>query len=320
MFLLRSMLYFPANSVRMIVKAVTLPVDAVIFDLEDALTLDDKEAGRIIARDYVKLVKQRGIYTFVRVNSLATGLTAEDLKSVVVQHLDGIMLAKTETGSDVAHISGMLDRVEKIAGIKRKSIRVVPLIESAKGVVNSFQIASNGRVVAVAFGAGDYSRDLGRDITQVSDDEIELLYARSNIVNSSRAAGVQAIDTPFFGPLTDREAFLREVKLAVRLGFKGKQCIHPSQVEPINNMFSPTQGEVDRATRIVQAFEKAQAKALGVISFEGKMVDNMTYRQAKDTIAVAQSIENKPTITSQPQVALSEIFSHNRRKTRKTRK
>ena len=311
MVLLRSMLYFPANSVRMIVKAATLPTDAAIFDLEDAVSLEDKETGRIIARDYVKLIKQRGIQTFVRVNSLTTGLTTEDLELIIVQGLDGVMLAKTETGSDVAELSRMLDKVEKQAGVTRKITKLIPLIESAKGVINTFQIASSssGRVIAVAFGAGDYCRDLGRDISTVSKDEIELLYARSNIVNMGRAAGVQAIDTPFLGSLTDQEAFHREVKLGVQLGFKGKQCIHPSQIETVNDMFSQSQEEVARAKRIVQAFEIARAKGPGVISFEGKMVDNMTYRQAKETIA--QSIEDKMKSTRKaPYVTVSEIFSH----------
>lgn len=311
MILLRSMLYFPANSVRTVVKAATLPTDAVIFDLEDAVSLDDKETGRIIARDYIKLIKQRGIYTFVRVNSLTTGLTTEDVESTAVQSLDGMMLAKTETGSDVAKLSRMLDKVEKHSRVNPKSIKIIPLVESAKGVVNSFQIASSSRrVIAVAFGAGDYCRDLGRDISTVSKDEIELLYARSNIVNTSRAAGIQAIDTPFLGSLTDKEAFLGEVKLGVQLGFKGKQCIHPSQIETVNDMFSPTQEEVARAKRIVQAFENAHAKGLGVISFEGKMVDSMTYRQAKDRIAIAQSVEDKMITTRKASyVSIPEIFS-----------
>jgi citrate lyase subunit beta/citryl-CoA lyase len=295
----------------MIVKAATLPTDAAIFDLEDALSLEDKETGRVIARDYIKLVKKRGIHTFVRVNSMATGLTAEDLESVVVRDLDGIMLAKTETRSDVNQLCKILDKVEKHSGVTARSIKLIPLIESANGVLNSFRIASSSnRVIAVAFGAGDYCRDLGRDISTISKGEIELLYARSNIVNTSRAARVQAIDTPFLGSLTDREAFLSEVKLAVQLGFKGKQCIHPSQIENVNEMFSPTQEEVARAERIVQSFESAQAKGLGVISFEGKMVDKMTYRQAKDLLSTARLIKDKTeNVTRTPYVSVSEIFA-----------
>jgi citrate lyase subunit beta/citryl-CoA lyase len=278
----------------MTVNAVTLPADAVIFDLEDAVSLDDKETARVFARDHIRLMKGRGIHTIVRINSLATGLTTDDLDAIVVKGLDGVMLAKTETASEVAQLSKMLDKVEKNSALTRNCIEIIPLIESAKGVLNAFQIVSSSRrVVAAAFGAGDYCRDLGGDITSISREEIELLYARSSIVNSSRAAGVQAIDTPFLGLLTDREAFAKEVKLAVQLGFMGKQCIHPSQIDTVNSSFSPSPQEVDRSRRIVKAFEEAQARGLGAISFEGKMVDTMNYRQAKETLARAQAIEER---------------------------
>ena len=306
------MLYFPANSVRMVVKAATLPVDAAIFDLEDAVSLDDKETARILAKNYVMLIKRRGIHTFVRINSVGTGLMMEDLRSVVVKGLDGVMLAKTETGSDVTRVAKMLSLVEKRSRLAPKSVKLMPLIESARGVENSFDIATaSDRIVGVAFGAGDYYRDLGRDVSTVSEEENELLYARSRIVNTGRAAGVQAIDTPFLGLLVDREAFLREVKLAVRLGFKGKQCVHPSQIESINEFFSPTREEVNRAMRIVDAFGQAQRRGLAAISFEGKMVDIMTYRQAKDVMAANQVIEEKRERMTRMEsyVPISEVFA-----------
>jgi len=310
--LLRSMLYFPATSVRMISKAATLPVDATILDLEDAVSLEDKETARILAKDYVALIKRRGISTFVRVNSVASGLAADDLRAIAVRGLDGVMLAKTETRTDIVTVTKILRLVEKRSRLASASIRLIPLIESAKGVENSFQIASaSKRVAGVAFGAGDYCRDLGRDVNLISKEEDELLYARSRIVNASRAAETQAIDTPFLGSLVDREAFLREVKLAARLGFRGKQCVHPSQVEPINESFSPTHEEVDRASRIVKAFKQAQRSGQAAISFEGKMVDIMTYRQALDLIASNRVIDEKrhKMTRLQPYVPLSEIFT-----------
>jgi citrate lyase subunit beta/citryl-CoA lyase len=296
----------------MIVKAATLPVDGVIFDLEDAVSLEDKETARIIARDYVPLVKRRGIQTFVRVNSVSTGLIMKDLVSVVAKGLDGVIVAKTETESDVTRVAKMLTSVEKRSRLPSHTVKIMPLIESAKGVENALEIAAaSDRIVGTAFGAGDYYRDLGRDVSTLSGEENELLYARSRIVNASRAASVQALDTPFLGLLVDREAFLREVKLAVRLGFKGKQCVHPSQIEPINKSFSPTAEQVSRAARIVDAFEKAQKRGLAAISFEGKMVDTMTYRQAKDLIAADQVIQKRrETITQlEAHVPISEIFT-----------
>ena len=310
--LLRSMLYFPANSVRMVVKAATLPVDAVIFDLEDAVSLDDKETARILARDYVPLIKRRGKRTFVRLNSIGSGLTVEDVNRVLVNDLDGVILAKTESKSDVTRLTRMLNLAEKRSSLRPKSVKIMPLIESARGVENSSQIVSaSDRTLGVAFGAGDYYRDLGRDVSTISGEENELLYARSRIVNAATAAGIQAIDTPFLGSIVDRGAFLTEVKLAVRLGFKGKQCVHPSQIEPINDLFSPRREDVNRAMRIVDAFDKAQERGLAAISFEGKMVDLMTYRQSKDIIAANQVIEKRrePREQSEAHVPISEIFA-----------
>jgi len=296
----------------MVTKAATLQLDAAIFDLEDAVPVADKETARIFTHDFIGLIKRQGIQTVVRVNSLATGLTFEDLKSTVISDLDAVMLAKTETCSNVVEIGKMLFEVEETSGLNPNTIGLIPLIETAKGVVNSAEISSaSNRVCAIAFGAGDYYRDLGRDVGSISKDETELLYARSQIVNTSRAVGIQAIDTPFLGLLTENEGFNRDVDIAVRLGFKGKQCIHPSQVEQVNRAFSPSKSEIERATRIAKAYEDAQAAGLGAISFEGRMIDHMNYRQMKDTIAIAQAIETKEETFSKqtPKVGIYEIFS-----------
>ena len=275
---------------RMITKAATLPADAIILDLEDAVPLPDKETARIMIRDSIKSVKLGGSYVFVRVNALTTNLTTEDLKFVAVEGLDGLMLAKTETKSDIVELDSMLEETEKGGGLEPRSLKVVPLIESAKGVINAYEIASaSERIIAVAFGAGDYYRDLGRGAS-FSPEQTELLYARSRIVNCSVAAGVQAIDTVFFGLLTDREGFMKETMLALQLGFKGKLLIHPTQVEPVNKAFSPLPDEAEYARRVVEAFEEAQARGLGAISFEGKMIDYMNYKQAKDLVRLVEFI------------------------------
>ena len=275
---------------RMITKAATLPADAIILDLEDAVPLPDKATARIMIRDSIKGVKLGGTYVFVRVNALTTNLTTEDLKFVAVEGLDGLMLAKTETKSDIVELDSMLEETEKGGGLEPRSLKVVPLIESAKGVINAYEIASaSERIIAVAFGAGDYYRDLGRGAS-FSPEQTELLYARSRIVNCSVAAGVQAIDTVFFGLLTDREGFMKETMLALQLGFKGKLLIHPTQIEPVNKAFSPLPDEAEYARRVVEAFEEAQARGLGAISFEGKMIDYMNYKQAKDLVRLVEFI------------------------------
>jgi len=311
MMVLRSMLFVPGNSMRMITKATTLATDAIILDLEDAVPLADKATARIMIRDSIKAIKSGGSCIFVRVNALTTKLTAEDLRFVTVDGLDGIMLAKTETKSDIVELDNMTLEVEKAAGLEPQSLKVVPLIESAKGILNAYEIASaSERVIAVAFGSGDYYRDLGRSVSSLSSEQTELLYARSQIVNSSVAAGVQAIDTVFFGLLTDREGFVKETMLALQLGFKGKLLVHPTQIEPANKAFSPSQEEAEYSVRVVKAFEEAQTRGLGAISFEGKMIDYMNYKQAKDLVSFVESIAEKEEQRQHtPSVSLSHFFS-----------
>jgi len=292
--LLRSMLYVPGNNVRMIIKAVTLSSDAIILDLEDAVSLSDKETARIIVRDSIEAVKLSSSQLFVRVNGFATNLIAEDLKLVVSKGLDGIMLPKSQAKSEVVELDDMLEKTEKASKLKPETLKVIPLIETAKGVINVHEIASaSKRVVAVAFGAGDYCRDLGRDVSHLSSEQTELLYARSQIINGSRAAGVQAIDTPFLGLLTNREGFRKETVLALGLGFKGKQVVHPAQIEFVNNIFTPPQDATKYAKRLIKSFEEAQAQGLGATSFEGRMIDYMSYKQAKDLLSFAKSIVEK---------------------------
>ncbi len=294
MMVLRSLLFVPGNSMRMIIKAATLPVDAVIFDLEDAVPLPDKETARVMVRDSVKAVKAGGAHIFVRVNALSTGLTAADLEAVAVSGLDGILLAKAESGADVVEASGMLAGIEKKRGLEAGSIRIMPLVETARGVLNAGEIAAGGeRVVAVAFGAGDYYRDLGLSVASLTPEQTELLYARSQTVVASRAAGAPALDTVYFGPLTDREGLMKETELARRLGFKGKMVIHPAQVEVVNRVFSPSPEEAEESRKIVAAFEEAQGRGLGAISLDGKMIDIMNYRQARDMVDFVELIAER---------------------------
>lgn len=311
MIVLRSMLFVPGNSMRMITKAATLTSDAIILDLEDAVPLPDKTTARIMIRDSAKAVKSGGAYIFVRVNSIATKLTADDLKLVAVEGVDGVMLAKTETKSDMLELEAALEDAEKGSGLELGSLAVIPLIESAKGVVNAHDIASvSKRVVAVAFGAGDSYKDLGRSVSLLTPEQTELLYARAHLVNCSVAAGVQTIDTPFFGLLTDNEGFTNEAIRALQLGFKGKLLIHPAQIGIANRIFSPSPDEAEYAKRVVAAFGEAQAKGLGAISFEGKMIDYMSYVQAQDLVSYVEFIAEKEEKRQQmPSISLLQYFA-----------
>jgi citrate lyase subunit beta/citryl-CoA lyase len=305
------MLFVPGNSMRMITKAATLTTDAIILDLEDAVPLPDKETARIMTRDTIKPLKSGGAYIFVRVNALTTGLTAEDIRFVAVKGLDGIVLAKAESRSDIETVASIFEEIEKNRGLQPGNLKIIPLIETAKGVVNAYEIASSSeRIVALGFGAGDYYKDLGRSVSSLSPEQTELLYARSQTVVASRAAGVQAIDTVFFGLLTDTDNFKKEAILVLKLGFTGKFLIHPTQIEIVNRIFSPSPEEVNFASRVVAAFEKAQAKGIGATSLEGKMIDYMSYRQAKDLVGFDKLIRDKKGKRKRvSEVSLSKFFT-----------
>lgn len=296
--ILRSMLYVPANSWRMITTATTEGADAVILDLEDGCPMAEKETGRIFARDSIPMLKEHGIDVFVRVNSLETGLTGTDISYVVVQGLDGIMLAKTESKEGLATVDKLLQEEEKKKGLEPETITLIALLETPKGILNLREIISaSQRVIAVGFGAGDFSREMGAGmgVTKLSPEEYfpMVLHARSSIAMAARAAGLQAIDTPFFGLLIDLEGLAKESEKAQLLGFSGKQLTHPRHVAVVNEVFSPAKEEVDLAKRVVQAYEEAKAKGLGATSLGGKMIDYGTFKRAEALLALAEAIEEK---------------------------
>lgn len=290
MMLLRSMLFTPGNNMRMIHKAGTLGADAIILDLEDAVPLAEKETARIFVKDSIQQVAAGGVQVFVRTNALTTGLAEEDLNWTVQAGLDGIVLPKAESKDDVLEMEGLMAALEKERELKPGGLVIVPTLESARGVVNAYEIATaSRRVVAVAFGAVDFTRDMG---VHLSKEGTELFYARSRIAIAARAAGVQAIDTPWID-IADEEGLIQEAKTARQLGFRGKLLIHPAQIEPVNQVFSPSADEVEYARKVVEAFKEAEAKGLGAISLEGKMIDIANFRQAEELIAWAEAIAQK---------------------------
>jgi citrate lyase subunit beta/citryl-CoA lyase len=285
--LLRTMLFTPGNNMRMIYKAGTLGADAVILDLEDAVPLAEKETARIFIKDSIEQVAAGGVQVFVRTNAFLTGLAEEDLNWIVQAGLDGIVLPKAESKDDVLEMGKLIAALEEERGLEPGSLVLIPSLESARGVVNAHEIATaSKRTVALAFGALDFTRDMG---TSVSREGTELFYARSRIAIVARAAGIQAIDTPWID-IADQEGLVREAKAVRQLGFRGKLLIHPSQIEPVNRVFSPSEGEVEYARKVVKAFKEAEAEGVGAISLEGKMIDIANFRQAQDLIAWAEAI------------------------------
>jgi len=284
----RSLMFVPGSSPKMIAKAAGLPADVIVFDLEDAVALPEKAAARKLVRDALELTRAGGSSVFVRINALSTGLTWADLDAIACDQLDGVLMPKADTSDEVSELDTMLSRLEKERNIKPNSIAVIPLIETAKGLVNAYHIAAaRRRNVAVGFGAGDFMRDLGLNASFMTPEQSELLYTRSRIVVSARAAGLQAIDTVYFGQLKDLAGLEKEAMMALRLGFKGKALIHPSQIEVANRVFSPTEEDVRYATALVAAFDEAERKGLGAVTFEGRMIDVMSRVQAKELLDFA---------------------------------
>ena len=286
---MRTLLFTPGNNWRMIQKAKDLPADAIILDLEDAVPMAEKETGRIFVRDGIPLIKSGGPEVFVRLNALTTDLTYEDLTFSVQRDLDGVVLPKAESKEDILRVEGMIGELEEESP-RPGGITILPLLETAKGVMNVNEIiAASGRVIAVCFGALDFTRDMG---TSISRDGAEVFYARSKIALVANANNVQAIDTPWFD-LADEEGLIRESRFARQLGYRGKLLIHPDQVEVVNRIFSPSEEEIEYAEKVVDAFRKAEARGLGAVSLDGKMIDTATFRQAEALLSYAQAISEK---------------------------
>ena len=302
--ILRTMLFVPANSWRMITTAATEGGDAVILDLEDACPITEKETGRIFARDSIPMLKEKGMDVFVRVNSFETGLTEKDIDYVVVKDLDGIMLPKAESKEDILKLGQLLKVEEERKGLVLNSVGILPLLESPKGIsVVSEIISGSQRVLGVSFGAGDYSREIGAGmgVTSLSPEEYFLMasHPRSCIALAARAAGILAIDAPFFGLVIDLDGLIKEARKVKLMGFTGKLLVHPRHVDPVNQVFAPTKEETDFAKRVIKTYEEAKAKGLGATSMGGRMIDYGSYRRALNLISTSEKISEREKRKSQ---------------------
>lgn len=293
----RSLLFIPANSWRMLNKAAVEEEDGVVIDLEDACPVGERETGRIFARDIVPTLKKYGVDVLVRVNSLETGVTEEDLAIVVTEGLDGIMLPKSETAEDIRKLDAYLTKTEKEKGITRE-VSILPLIESPKGILNAHEIGgASKRVAGLAFGAGDYMSSLGEGFTiaKLTPDEYFpiLSYPRSVISIVATTLGILPIDTPYFGLLIDVEGLEQETSRAKLMGFKGKLLTHPRHVGPVNKVFSPSEEDVEYSKNVVEAYEEAAAGGRGTAVLDGKMIDYAMHKMGKDLLAKADAIRKK---------------------------
>ena len=289
--LLRSLLFVPGNRERMLAKAGASGEDAVILDLEDSVPLEEKEATRPRVRRAIDEVRQAsGVAVFVRVNPLgaktaySANLGAADLRAVVCANLAGVILPKTESPEEVEAADAIMRERERALGLPEQSIELSPMLETARGIVGALEIAraAPGRVCCLSTGFGDLTVDLGVAWTR---GEEEVLHARSHLVLVSRAAGLEKPLDGVWSDISDEEGLLRSTRLGSQLGYQGKMLIHPRQVAPVNEVFSPTTEEVARARAIAAAFTAAEKRGMASINFAGRMLDYPELERARQTLA-----------------------------------
>lgn len=283
----RSMLFLPGNNPNLLINGNCLGADAVIFDLEDAVAPDQKDAARILVRNTMRYMDFRGVEMIVRINSIDTPYWQADLDEVMPCKPSLILLPKTGTAADALAADAYMTKLEETLGLEPNTVGLMPLIETALGVENSFAIATcTKRVQALFLGAEDLTADLQCKRTK---EGREIEYARTRLVVAARAAGVDVYDTPFTD-VNDDEGIVKDTELAKALGFTGKSSISPRHVEVINEIFTPTKKEIDYAYEVMDAIAEAKAQGKGAIALHGKMVDAPIVARAQRTIAAAEAL------------------------------
>ena len=290
---LRTALFAPGNRPDRAEKALALNADAVILDLEDAVPIAEKEKSRPLIREI--LDKNPGKRMYVRVNGLKTPYFKEDLEAVVCKNLVGIVLPKVEAPEDIFILDGLLTVLERKAGMKLGSLEVISSCESAKGVQEIYTIVSAKpeyhQVSTVGFGAADYTLDLGISMTREGK---ELDYPRSRIPVASRAAGIlPPLDSPWMIDLKDMDGLIDHAKKAKAYGFMGKICIHPNQIQPCHDVFTPTEEEIAYAKKVIEAFTQAEREGRAAIQLEGRFIDYPIVEKSRRICQLAEAIAGK---------------------------
>ena len=283
----RSMLFLPGNTPNMLINGNCLGADAVIFDLEDAVAPGEKDAARILVRNTLRYMDFSGCERIVRINCVDTPYWQEDLNAVVPWKPELILLPKAGSAADILTADAYMTALEEKLGLQPNTVGLMPLIETAMGVENAFSIASaSKRVKALFLGAEDLTADLQCKRTKEGQ---EILYARTRLVVAARAAGVDVYDTPFTD-VNDDEGIWTDAEFARGLGFTGKASISPRHVEVINQVFSPSEKEINYAYEVMAAITEAKKQGKGAVSLHGKMIDAPIVARAQRTIEMAKAL------------------------------
>ncbi|HEY8890304.1 MAG TPA: aldolase/citrate lyase family protein [Clostridium sp.] len=280
----RTMLFIPGNNPAMLQDAAILGADSIILDLEDAVSLTEKDSARSLVKHAIKNMDYSSIELVVRINPLDTEFGLEDLTTIAKVKPDALMIPKA-TQQQLLDIDLLLDKIEKEENIENSSIKLIPIIETALALETVYEIVkSSKRVIAVLLGAEDLTSDFA--IKRTKEGE-EIFYARNRVSTACRAARIDAVDTPFTDT-NDFEGLEKDSRKAKSLGFTGKAAINPRQVDLIHSVFAPTAQEIKYALRVIFAKKDANEKGLGVFSLDGKMVDAPIINRAMTTIDLAK--------------------------------
>jgi len=280
----RARLYLPGNSPKLTINAGLHKADGLILDLEDSVPPLKKDEARLLVRNTLRQVDFYGAERMVRINQVPRGLA--DLKFVIPHNVNLILIPKCESADQVRQVDNEIKRIADEYKLTNP-VWLMPIIESALGILKAYDIASaSPQVVALAIGLEDYTADLG---TQRTAEGRETFYARQALLNAARAAGVQAIDS-VFSEIDNLEALQKAVQESKALGFDGMGCIHPRQIKVIQENYAPDAAEIDKARKIVLAFEEAERKGQGVVALGSKMIDPPVVKRALRTIKLAESL------------------------------
>lgn len=283
---MRSLLFVPGNKANMLEKASAHRPDALVPDMEDSVTEAEKPAARDMIATWIPRLAATDRLLLPRVNDLRSEWFAEDILAVTRPEVWGVSIGKVDSADDIRAIAAAMHDAEQAEGMEPGSLRLVPWLESARAIVECFSICTaSERIAAVAYGGEDYTNDLG---IERLDDESNTLFARSSICNAARAAGIPALETPWFR-FRDQDGLRDNSLAAKRIGFKGRFAIHPAQIDTINACFSPGEAELEEARRIVAAFDAAAAKGRGSTSLDGRVIDVPVVRRARALLALTDS-------------------------------
>ncbi|MDR0921305.1 MAG: citrate (pro-3S)-lyase subunit beta [Lactobacillales bacterium] len=281
----RTMMFVPGANPAMLRDATLYGADSIMFDLEDAVSLNEKDSARMLVFNALKTFDYSSVETVVRINSMDTEGLA-DIRAMVQAGVNVIRLPKTETAADIVEVDEAITEAEKLYNVPVGTTKMMAAIESAVGVLNAREITTaSTRLIGIALGAEDYVTNMK---TKRSPEGSELFFARSYILHAARAAGIAAIDT-VYSDVNNMEGFANEVEQIKQLGFDGKSVINPRQIPVVNKIYTPTEKEIQHAMKVIWAIREAEEKGSGVISLDGKMVDKPIVERAERTLSLAIS-------------------------------